>query len=170
VKGEIPRDSAVSPVVGIMLMLAVTVMVAAIVSTYAGGFSGNSDKSPQSSLRVTPDLLQHRIYFEHNGGDPFMLSSIQVVLREHDNKTAISFTDAGSDGLARNFSEVGSSGEHDDTTIQAGDTFYLEAAEWSSAGAWMKFGRMNVTRDEKVTWIVVDRESGKTISMGSFCL
>ena len=50
-----PTD-AVSPVVGVMLMLAVTVMIAAIVSTYAGGFSGGAEKSPQSSIRVTTDF------------------------------------------------------------------------------------------------------------------
>ena len=58
-----------------MLMLAVTVMIAAIVSTYAGGFSGGAEKSPQSSIRATPELAQNnnpKIYFEHEGGDPFI--------------------------------------------------------------------------------------------------
>ena len=161
------NDRAVSPVVGVMLMLSVTVLIAAIVSTYAGGLSGGTEKSPQSSIRAVPDLLQHRIYFEHNGGDPFMISSVQVVLREHDNKTAITLTDAKSSRV-QNFTEVGIRDLNTDTTIQAGDTFYLESVGWKADEQWMRFGNINLTRDQKITWLIVDKESGKTISTGSF--
>lgn len=46
------RDSAVSPVVGVMLMLAITVMIAAIVSAAAGGLSGTEKKAPGAILDV----------------------------------------------------------------------------------------------------------------------
>ena len=49
-----PRtDSAVSPVVGVMLMLAITVMIAAIVSAAAGGLSGTGKKAPSAILDVS---------------------------------------------------------------------------------------------------------------------
>nr|WP_320160196.1 type IV pilin N-terminal domain-containing protein [uncultured Methanoregula sp.] len=158
---------AVSPVVGVMLMLAVTIMIAAIVSTYAGGFSGGTEKSPQSSIRVTADSAHHRIYFEHNGGDPFMLSSINVVLRSEDNKTSLSAVDAGGSKV-RNFTEVGNNGGSTDTTIQAGDTFYIEGMDDGSQG--MKFGSTILAKNSRITWLVVDKETGKTISMGSLYL
>jgi FlaG/FlaF family flagellin (archaellin) len=44
-------EDAVSPVVGVMLMLAVTVMIAAVVSAFAGGFSDTGEKVPQASSR-----------------------------------------------------------------------------------------------------------------------
>jgi FlaG/FlaF family flagellin (archaellin) len=48
-----PRtDAAVSPVVGVMLMLAITVMIAAIVSAAAGGLSGTEKKAPSAILEV----------------------------------------------------------------------------------------------------------------------
>lgn len=47
------RDSAVSPVVGVMLMLAITVMIAAIVSAAAGGLSGTEKKAPNAILDVS---------------------------------------------------------------------------------------------------------------------
>lgn len=47
------RESAVSPVVGVMLMLAVTIMIAAIVSATAGNFSGTEKKAPSAILDVT---------------------------------------------------------------------------------------------------------------------
>jgi FlaG/FlaF family flagellin (archaellin) len=152
-----------------MLMLSVTVLIAAIVSTYAGGFTGGTDKSPQSSVRAVSDLLHHRINFEHNGGDPFMLSSVQVVLREHDNKTAISLIDARSSRV-QNFTEVGISDLNTDTTIQAGDTFYLESVDWKQDEQWMKFGSLNLTQDQKITWLLLDKATGKTVSTGSFYL
>jgi archaeal type IV pilus assembly protein PilA len=159
---------AVSPVVGVMLMLAVTVMIAAVVSAYAGGFSGDTEKSPQSSIRAVPDLDHHRIYFEHNGGDPFMLSSINVVLRENDNKTSLSLTDAWG-GRVKGFSEVGSTVAGNDTTIKAGDTFYIEGQD-SDCHTCLLFGSQNLTPDQKITWLIVNRESGTTISTGSFYL
>ena len=151
-----------------MLMLAVTVMVAAIVSTYAGGFSGGAEKSPQSSIRATPNLLQDRIYFEHNGGDPFMLSSVKVILRESDNSTSLSANDAGTT-LAAVFREVGNTGDSSDTTIQAGDTFFIQAANGDNQ-TWMKFGSMILTNNTKITWFIVDKETSRTISTGMFYL
>ena len=151
-----------------MLMLAVTVMIAAVVSTYAGGFSGGAEKSPQSSIRVTPDLNLHRIYFEHDGGDPFTLSSIQVVLRARDNKTSLSANDAGGSKV-RNFTAVGTSGSTSDTTIKAGDTFFIEGDDFGS-GSGIQFGSMILTNNTKITWLVVDKETSKTISMGEFYL
>ncbi|MDO9033880.1 MAG: type IV pilin N-terminal domain-containing protein [Methanoregula sp.] len=156
---------AVSPVVGVMLMLAVTVMIAAIVSTYAGGFSGGAEKSPQSSIRVTPNVALHRIYFEHNGGDPFTLRSINVILRSGDNKTSLSALDAGGSKI-KAFEEVGDSG---DTALKAGDTFFIEG-EGTGSDAGIKFGSMILTNNTKITWLVVDKETSKTISMGSFFL
>ena len=47
------HDSAVSPVVGVMLMLVVTIIIAAVVSAFAGGFSGSQSKTPQANLIAT---------------------------------------------------------------------------------------------------------------------
>lgn len=149
-----------------MLMLAVTVMIAAVVSTYAGGFSGGADKSPQSSIRVTTDLNRQSIFFDHSGGDPFTLNSIEVVLRARDNKTSLSTLDIGSKVVA--FNEVGSTGSGD-TTIQAGDTFYIEGEEYG-AGQGMKFGSLILVNNTKINWLVIDKETSKTIALGSFYL
>jgi archaeal type IV pilus assembly protein PilA len=165
--GRNPAD-AVSPVVGVMLMLAVTVMIAAIVSTYAGGFSSGAEKSPQSSIRVTTDLENSRILFEHDGGDPFLLSSINVVLRAGDNETSLSEGDTGGSKV-QNFSEVGSGDGNSDPAIKAGDTFYIEGQEYDE-NQGMQFGNMILTNNTPITWLVVDKETGKTISMGEFYL
>ncbi|MDP2797880.1 MAG: type IV pilin N-terminal domain-containing protein [Methanoregula sp.] len=44
------RDDAVSPVVGVMLMLVVTIIIAAVVSAFAGGMAKTTDKAPTVSM------------------------------------------------------------------------------------------------------------------------
>lgn len=47
------RDDAVSPVIGVMLMLVVTIIIAAVVSTFAGGLASNAEKAPAISMKVS---------------------------------------------------------------------------------------------------------------------
>lgn len=49
-KIQIKNEEAVSPVIGVMLMLVVTVILAAAVSSYAGGMGGNMQKAPQMTM------------------------------------------------------------------------------------------------------------------------
>lgn len=44
---EKDRDTGVSPVVGVMLMLVVTIIIAAVVSAYSGGLASGQKKAPQ---------------------------------------------------------------------------------------------------------------------------
>lgn len=46
------RDAGVSPVVGVMLMLVVTIIIAAVVSAFAGGMGTTNDKAPTGSFDV----------------------------------------------------------------------------------------------------------------------
>lgn len=46
------RDSAVSPVVGVMLMLVVTIIIAALVSAYAGGLGTTKDTTPMVTFKA----------------------------------------------------------------------------------------------------------------------
>jgi FlaG/FlaF family flagellin (archaellin) len=106
-KHIIKRDEAVSPVVGVMLMLVVTIIIAAVVSGFAGGLSGENQKAPQASIIATdfevkgiidsnanngygqglarPDqgtgaAADIYVVFEHMGGDSLNLDSIEVHL------------------------------------------------------------------------------------------
>lgn len=49
-KQKFKKDEAVSPVVGVMLMLVVTIIIAAVVSAFAGGISSSQEKVPQASV------------------------------------------------------------------------------------------------------------------------
>ena len=52
-KGKRRKEDGVSPVVGVMLMLVVTIIIAAVVSGFAGGLMGsNNQKTPMLSMDV----------------------------------------------------------------------------------------------------------------------
>jgi len=46
------RDAAVSPVIGVMLMLVVTIIIAAVVSSFAGGLGTTKDTTPTVTLKA----------------------------------------------------------------------------------------------------------------------
>ena len=54
-KAELPacNDEAVSPVVGVMLMLVVTIIIAAVVSGFSGGIVSSTQAAPSTSLGVS---------------------------------------------------------------------------------------------------------------------
>lgn len=45
-------EDGVSPVVGVMLMLVVTIIIAAVVSTFAGGFVSGNQKAPSANMEI----------------------------------------------------------------------------------------------------------------------
>ena len=47
------NTEAVSPVVGVMLMLVVTIIIAAVVSAFAGGLASNQQKAPTGTFECT---------------------------------------------------------------------------------------------------------------------
>jgi archaeal type IV pilus assembly protein PilA len=78
-------DEGVSPVVGVMLMLSVTVIIAAIVSAAAGGLSGTEKKAPSTILEV--HFYDNRSYgsfsadtmtIEHVSGNPLQTKDLSI--------------------------------------------------------------------------------------------
>lgn len=102
------REEAVSPVVGVMLMLVVTIIVAAVVSGFSGGLAGEQQVAPQASILAKEFVVKGVIdtnaanaygqglarpdqgstnaaadiyvVFEHKGGDSLNLDYIEVHL------------------------------------------------------------------------------------------
>ncbi|WP_373838709.1 type IV pilin N-terminal domain-containing protein [Methanospirillum sp.] len=95
------KDEAVSPVVGILLMLVVTIIIAAVVSGFAGSLTSDQTKAPQVSLEVKgiiqnisdTDTTNYKpdhpagfeaangLEFVHKGGDSFALSDVYLRLQ-----------------------------------------------------------------------------------------
>jgi len=62
------NEGAVSPVVGVMLMLVVTIIIAAVVSAFSGGVAQSTPKAPQVSIGAEVHNGVD-IILDHKGGD-----------------------------------------------------------------------------------------------------
>jgi len=83
----VAREDAVSPVVGVMLMLTVTIIIAAVVSAFAGGLSSGTQKAPQASIDVkiktgmddTMGGTNTVMTFTELSGDPIPTKDLAIV-------------------------------------------------------------------------------------------
>jgi hypothetical protein len=66
---KIMIQDAVSPVVAVMLMLVVTIIIASVVSGFAGGLMKDTKNPPQSSISATFSQSKGLDIY-HTGGDP----------------------------------------------------------------------------------------------------
>ena len=73
-------ERAVPPVIGVILLVAITVILAAVIAAFVLGFGADQDSAPQASWGVSDDLADdpHNITFTHEGGDSVDASQLQV--------------------------------------------------------------------------------------------
>ncbi|MDI6899055.1 MAG: type IV pilin N-terminal domain-containing protein [Methanolinea sp.] len=81
-------DSGVSIVVGVMLMLVVTIILAAVVSAYAGGLITVKEKPLQVTITARVNGTEE-ILFDHTGGDQFSIDQLIVILDQGDQQIRI---------------------------------------------------------------------------------
>lgn len=90
---EMKKEDAVSPVVGVMLMLVVTIIIAAVVSGFAGGLAGGTKAAPSASIDVKIYSLENYgamlpwgegyycpgMTIEHLSGDVLPTKDLQII-------------------------------------------------------------------------------------------
>ena len=74
-------DRAVSPVIGVILMVAITVILAAVIGTFVLGLGDSLGNSQPTAQLSVADAGDGNITIEHNGGDPVDKGDLDVVLR-----------------------------------------------------------------------------------------
>ncbi|WP_157199070.1 type IV pilin N-terminal domain-containing protein [Methanolacinia paynteri] len=79
-------SEAVSPVIGVMLMLVVTIIIAAAVSAYAGGMVSDQKETPTAQLDVElkSEGTYPKLVFTHLGGDSLDTSELKIITYFHD--------------------------------------------------------------------------------------
>jgi len=77
---------ATSPVIGVMLMLVVTIIVAAAVSAYAGGMVSDQEETPTAQLDVQlkTEGSYPKLVITHHGGDPLDTSELKIITYFHE--------------------------------------------------------------------------------------
>lgn len=75
-------ERGVSPVIGVILMVAITVILAAVIGSFVlnlGDQIGGS--TPQAQLGVSVSATDNEVTLEHNGGDEIQADTTRVVVK-----------------------------------------------------------------------------------------
>jgi len=74
------KEEAVSPVIGVLLMLTLTLIIAAIVNSYAGGLMETESKAPSVTLQASYSIA-NGMEIRHISGDPLPTESVKLMVR-----------------------------------------------------------------------------------------
>jgi len=156
-------DNAVSPVIGVILMVAITVILAAVIATFVLGLGDSlSNQSPQASFSFdsqddayntesTGTAVDDAITVTHDGGDSVARSDIQIsvdgtaVLNDPRDDYTGDFASESDEGAIPGDTVTAGSQyevvETDDSAIEDGDTVRVT---WSSEGSSATLGQSTV--------------------------
>lgn len=178
------NDDAVSPVVGVMLMLVVTIIIAAVVSGFAGGLASGTSKAAQVSLKA--DYSQSEgMTITHMGGDVINTLRTKIIvaptadfgsyeqLRWEVNTTVVNITKDGVDkpwsdplktssSIARTFQPGETAVVHVDNLGQVQPAMSAAAGESDSASSYYGFQSPNAIGQRFILSLVDD--AGRTIA------
>ena len=91
------KEDAVSPVIGVMLMLVVTIVIAAVVAAFAGGLATETEATPITVLDV--DVHKNKVILRSLSGDNLQKDETAVKVHSLDGKTEYaSFSQIGTSG------------------------------------------------------------------------
>lgn len=90
VKELVKNEEAVSPVIGVILMIAITVVIAAVVASFAYGIIGGVSKAPNAALVIEDATVgKTSVTVIHHGGDTvtdaFALNTSGTAIDSWDN-------------------------------------------------------------------------------------
>ncbi|GAB7016610.1 hypothetical protein JCM10550A_19780 [Methanogenium cariaci] len=79
------NSEAVSPVIGVMLMLVVTIIIAAAVSAFAGGYADDQKETPvaQIDVQLKTAGAYPKLVFTHLGGDSLKTGDLKIITYYH---------------------------------------------------------------------------------------
>jgi len=113
-------DRAVSPVIGVILMVAITVILAAVIGTFVLDLSNSAgNNAPSASLSVEADTASGNIDISHEGGDGLDAAQTRVIITNESSTTKSTY-DPGS----------GSS------VLSVGDTASFDMSGTSAPSSW----------------------------------
>ncbi|MDR0981249.1 MAG: type IV pilin [Methanocalculaceae archaeon] len=148
-------DSAVSEVVGVLLLLTITLILVSVVAISMNSAVSTTEK-PVSATIIASGISGKNITFENIAGDAFVLDQIEVRLgiREYPSQYT---TLRGSSSLK---SYTGS------TTISLGDRFYIQSDEDSP----LTWGSFNISSGSHLTYRFYDLRTSSPISSGEIAI
>lgn len=169
-------DNAVSPVVGVMLMLVVTIIIAAVVSAFAGGMTGSQTTTPLVTISAEYSV-QDGMTLKHEGGDTLSIGDFRILLTPSNNFGSIE-SDAYVNEISLLLIESGtgwfwydSKGGREISGFAAGDVAYIDVNNCSTGTLtpnFMYYGsNLGINRTEQVGktfFLDFVTKDGKTIT------
>ena len=136
-------NKAVSPVIGVVLMVAITVILAAAIGSSVFG-QGPSESAPQANIDIIV-VDNNTVKLEHRGGDPVIL---------YPNTTKIMFA-YGDESY-----ELNSNVDSTNSTFDVGMTKMLEITNSAGAATTMPAGQFATMKivDVKTKQLIADKE------------
>jgi len=120
-------DDAVSPVIGVILMVAITVILAAVIASFVLGLGNSTNTTPSASFNFDYSEADGNVTVTHATGDNIDSARLSVVL----NGTSEDWPNSGtvSSGSTISVGLNGSVFENSNLTASSGDTIKVA---WNS--------------------------------------
>ena len=117
-------DEAVSPVIGVILMVAITVILAAVIAAFVLGLGDSDEVAPSASFDydydgTTPDTVT----VTHSSGDSFTASNVE-------------FTGTNVEDDGETWDSVDENEFDSDDTIRAGDSVVVAFVSLTEGDEW----------------------------------
>jgi flagellin-like protein len=150
-------DSAVSPVIGVILMVAITVILAAVIGTFVLGLGDSLQQAPQSQISVEDAEPQSPVdggysndtfTISHDGGDELVSGNYRIVVtppegeggdlvNETETNGSFVVNTSGSNDTTVHFeSEPGDFGVGDELTVVVDASAHAASYEHAYSGDW----------------------------------
>jgi len=158
--GNDDEERAVSPVIGVILMVAITVILAAVIGAFVLQLGDSvSQTAPQASIGVDDtDVSSNSIVLRHSGGDTIEWDETNLIVEKEDGDSVA--WDGSASGAFETADEVNVSTQNasnpDNVTIKNGPGSVDPADSPDSSP-------FNFTADERITITMIDRQSGEII-------
>jgi flagellin-like protein len=148
------NDEAVSPVIGVILMVAITVILAAVIAAFVFGM-GTPAKAPQVQLKITATnattLNNDTLKISHDGGDPLVLNNEKITITNAVDGTTV-------DGINGIFMVDVPAGSNNGW-LRAGG-----ANDTLSAGSYLQNASMTLPKGYILVVKILDVPSGQMIT------
>jgi|Deesub1362B_J571_1020462.scaffolds.fasta_scaffold00801_4 flagellin-like protein len=131
-KGITRNEKAVSPVIGVILMVAITVILAAVIASFVFGLGAKAPKSaPQAQLALsdstdslTMSTAENILTVSHQGGDALTCSNMKILVF-YRNDTAVDTLTYDSSATSFDGDWLNSSSTFSDGRFDPGDVIII---------------------------------------------
>lgn len=158
------NENAVSPVIGVILMVVITVIIAAVLAVFAFGV-GAPTKTPTASVKITSvDAASDVITVQHYGGDTLRMKDVKITVETLNGDGVIQGT-AVLD-VASTVTKQFSAGD----TLKIDTTVATPVLELNGAGITLdasSTGSLTLATADTVRVTVIDTPSGSVLSKPS---